>query len=107
MNNTEFLEAYNKHKGMIIKIVSTSFNNLPNTSILEKEDLTQICSHVLWKCLEGFDPNRKTKFSTYLYTSLHSKMGRILKYEWKKYNEWNTNVIGVLKKYEKNWKTKI
>ena len=90
MNNTEFLEAYNKHKGMIIKIVSTSFNNLPNTSILEKEDLTQICSHVLWKCLEGFDPNRKTKFSTYLYTSLHYKMGRILKYVY----SWFSNRLG-------------
>ena len=37
---------------------------------VDEDDLSSIRLHTLWQCLNKFDPERKVKFTTYLYQQL-------------------------------------
>lgn len=60
---------FEKNKNMIYSVINNkSYFNFP------QEDLLSVCYCTLMKCIENFDISKKTKFSTYLYTSLKRKI---------------------------------
>ena len=46
---------------------------------IERDDLLSIRLDTLWKCLDKYDPSRKTKFTTYLYQQLNFAIKNFLK----------------------------
>jgi len=90
MTMTSCLDFKGKSEGylpMVMKFTLDTMKQLPNTSLLEKDDIIQIHTCVLWSCIKNYKENKKTKFSTYLYVSLNNKKGRLLKTEWNHYDK--------------------
>jgi RNA polymerase sigma factor (sigma-70 family) len=60
MNDAEFLQLIQDHKGILFKISNSYCRNRD-----DREDLMQEIIYQLWKSAGGFDTNRK--FSTWMY----------------------------------------
>ena len=52
---------------------------------VDEDDLSSIRLHTLWQCLNKFDPERKVKFTTYLYQQLTFAIKNHLKKQRREY----------------------
>jgi len=78
----QYQQLAEEHFGMLKKWVSWAMRHLPKSSLVEKQDLEQTASLILFRCVINFDPEDfSNKFSTYLYRALMNSMGGLVRRE--------------------------
>ena len=70
MRNDEYMKLYEQFKPMIIKLV----HKWSKLNIVEFDELMQISLLALIEAYKSYDPNKGTKFSTYVYDMIEYKI---------------------------------
>lgn len=76
MYNDNFDELYEQYKPLIMSVIRGI-----NVQGYDKEDILQELLMVLDDCNKSYDSSKATKFSTYLFISMRTKIHKLLRYQ--------------------------